>query len=359
MRAEAANSVPPENLPAPARGQGSWFKKSVLVLVSATLLAHVLYSADWTQMRELFDQLNPWWFVASFLTVPIMVGLSVLKWQVLLEARGSKVGLWRLVGLYVIGQFYNSFLPTSAGGDLVRVVLLHRHIRDGQLALASVLVERFTGLAVLVLLALTAIVFAPHLWANPMLVLLVSAGSAMALGAVVVVASRSLTRLLKRLVARLDFAGRMLDKVLRFQDSLWLFRQRPRAMLIAIVLSIGFYLAAVLGVWLACLAFGQLVSFAMVLLIVPMVLVVTLLPITLGGLGLWEWAFTASFAAFGLAGALGLSASLLLRVRDVLWTVGGYAIVSLTFLRSATAAEGVVVSSSQPEGAASSRARGC
>jgi len=304
---------------APSRGLRFWLRKIITAAISIALLSYVLYTADWQHVRMLLHQLHPAWLVASLATVPVMVGLSVWKWQILLASRGYHPGFGLLMRIYITGQFYNYLLPTSSGGDVVRAVLLHRRIHHAKAALGSIIVERFTGLAVLIVIVLAAIAMAPGLWRDPWLLLLVLAGSAMACGAMLIIISRRLTRLAQRLLGRFAPAQKFLAKLLSFQHSLWEYRQYPRALAAAMALSAGFHIAAVLGVWFACLAFGESVSLLSQFIVVPLVLIVTLLPITLGGIGLWEWA------------------SLALRVRDLLWTVGGYALVLLWPARQASA----------------------
>jgi len=76
----------------------------------------------------------------------------------LVRAVHMRVGYWRLFSYYLIGQFYNLFLPTSVGGDVVRSYQLGKYSGSQSNALASVFVERYTGVLVLLLVAGIAVI---------------------------------------------------------------------------------------------------------------------------------------------------------------------------------------------------------
>lgn len=80
--------------------------------------------------------------------------LSAAKWQMLLRARGAALSLRECCRLYLIGMFCNLWMPTNIGGDAVRAYLAAPRCGGKAVAAASVLVERLTGLAALLLIGL-------------------------------------------------------------------------------------------------------------------------------------------------------------------------------------------------------------
>jgi uncharacterized protein (TIRG00374 family) len=86
------------------------------------------------------------------------VALSAAKWWVLLRARGERQSFLWLLGAYLAGQFANNFLPTTVGGDALRITQLGRRIGSYSQASASVFVERLTGFLALSLIANLALV---------------------------------------------------------------------------------------------------------------------------------------------------------------------------------------------------------
>ena len=280
----------------------------------------------------IMEQARLTWMLASLATVPIMVGLCVWKWHGLLKVVGEHVSMTKLACLYITGQFYNFLLPSSSGGDVVRMALLCKETRLRKHAVSSIIIERFIGLIVLSALAGLSLLMAPEIRQDRILLAATLAGNGLAVVILIFAFSTWATAICLQRLRRFRWAQAILSKILTVQKSLWSYRRHKRQLLIALLQSAGFYLTAVAGVYFASLSFGFMPRFESHVMIVPIVLTITLLPITIGALGLWEWSFTAAFSAFGMPAELGLSVSLLLRARDVIWSIGGYALILLCFV---------------------------
>ncbi len=311
-----------------------------MAVVSLLLVAYVVWSSDWSAVFDKLKNIETFWLVLLVLSAPAMVAASVWKWRRLLGVYGHEVSFGTLFGMYVAGQFYNNLLPTSSGGDVVRGELLRRKCGSGHAAYGSIVTERFTGLAVLILLAIVALVEAPAIWRHTELVIGVAAGLMFALTVMLVVLSRRVTRLLDRRVGHLGPARKALGKVHDFQNSLWQYRRHPRELGIAVGFSALFYLLAIASTLVAAESVGQHLDgydIWAVSVCVPLVLIVTLLPISLNGIGLWEVVFATSFEAMGMSRELGLTVALLLRARDLSWSVLGFGLVTVAGLASRSA----------------------
>ncbi len=79
---------------------------------------------------------------------------SAKRWKLILDERSAGFSLWRLTQSLLVGSFFNHFLPTRFGGDVIRVRDT-RHIEQGMTAsLAIVVYERMSGIAALLVLAM-------------------------------------------------------------------------------------------------------------------------------------------------------------------------------------------------------------
>ncbi|MEX0745748.1 MAG: lysylphosphatidylglycerol synthase transmembrane domain-containing protein [Phycisphaeraceae bacterium] len=312
-----------ETLPANPTAPTSRAGRMLRTAVGLALLAYVLGRADWAELAGLLGQVHFGWLIAFTLVTPVSVVLSVWKWALLLRARGHRPSFGSLFGLYVLSQFYNNVLPSSVGGDVVRVYLLGKRIHHPRDALGSVLVERFLGLSVLVIMGLVALALTPALFGSTLFVILALTGVGVYGLVVVAMFEPRLLRLVHRVVSRFAPARGAVSKLLRFQASLWEYRQHRGTLVASVLLSVAFHVSAILNVYLACRTLGQPVPFWIVAVATPLVLVITLLPISLNGVGLREWAFVVAFEALGVSGTIGLAASLLLRVKQMLWSSGG------------------------------------
>lgn len=123
------------------------------LIVSGGLLAFLVWQADPATIWERWRMASLPLLVLTFLIQLGCLVLSAFKWSVLLRARGHNPPFGWLLGLYLVGQFANNFLPTSVGGDAVRLISLGRRIGSYAQASASVFLERLTGFLALSLIA--------------------------------------------------------------------------------------------------------------------------------------------------------------------------------------------------------------
>ena len=313
-----------------------FLKRLPVLAISLALAGWVIARTDWPQLGELFaNRLQLGWLPIFALTAPLLTLVSAWKWRSLLAARGQRDGLLPLTGLYVTGQFYSNVLPSSSGGDVVRAELARR--RHGSQAhtppqntptrstvYAAITAERFTGLFVLLLLALGALATTPALWQRGALAGLALSGVAFASAVMAAVASRRVGRGAAKLGQRLPPLARPAAKLQAFQADLWAYAQHRRVLGIALLQSIAFYALAALSVSVAGACFGITVDARSATTVTALVLVITLLPISINGVGLWEFAFSETFDLLGYGREFGLALALIIRFRDVAWSTTGF-----------------------------------
>lgn len=244
-------------------------------------------------------------FGCLLLTVPI----AACRWWMLLHGLQFAATLRWAVGTTFISLFFNTFLPGAYGGDLVRLALAYRvHGRLNRLTI-SVIVDRLSGLAALLLLGLAMLPALPVTYASRLG--WVAAALVIAGGLGLYIALRSgdwLVRKLGRLPGR---AGSILQHVAReVLAALQAYVARPSLLLATLVLSVGQFVL----VLLALIALGWAMGFdglewTAYMLAGVWSLVANALPVTPGGIGVGEAAFahaasvlshsTAAGAAFG------------------------------------------------------------
>src|SRR5947209_10614445 len=102
-------------------------------------------------MWEALHMANYWWVaggVLAYLTVEVS---AALRWQILLRVQKIYLSAPRVTGLFLIGMFYNQFLPGGTGGDIIKSYLLLKETPGKKAgALLAVLFDRLIGLVALV-----------------------------------------------------------------------------------------------------------------------------------------------------------------------------------------------------------------
>lgn len=109
-----------------------------VIVVTLILLALVLRRVGVSELLDTLRQADLRFLALSVLVSPMLIGVSVAKWQVFLRAEGHDVPFFYLFKLYIVGYFFNHFLPSNVGGDVIRMYELGSHIEDNAQGAASV-----------------------------------------------------------------------------------------------------------------------------------------------------------------------------------------------------------------------------
>lgn len=306
------------------------FFKILQIVIAIALLALVFYQADLmnAQGRDVFWQMfanaNLTMLVYAVLFGVIVNMVSTFKWHLISRSQGVEAGYWRMFVYYVVGQFYNMFLPTSVGGDVVRSYQLGRYSGRQADSLASVFIERYTGILTLLAVAATAVLTQLARF-NQAWILLCLALFAVGLGLIawVVLDSRPYHWLRGFFVSRfakLEAAFLKLDKLVL---SIEAFRSKPLVLLTAFVNSLAFYFVAVVNVYLCALVFNDSVRFIDVLIATPIIMLIMNIPFSFGNIGFMELGYNTMFVLMGYAPELGLSIAILMRFKSLFDAVLG------------------------------------
>ncbi len=222
------------------------------------------------------------------IAILLYCGLGTLvrgwRWQALTTALGHRVSAWRTTELFLVGTFFNQFLPTGMGGDVVRALALARDGLGKAHAASTVLVDRAIGLLPLLAVGLLALPAVRDHTTPTVGVTLLVVGLAGTLGLLLLFRVETW---LPRLEG-LPLVGRFVahEGVRRFTSSFAEYRSRP----LAIATAWGFAFALLLVG--ANAALGRAVGIDQMSLydwaiFVPLVALSTLLP-SIGGWGVRE-----------------------------------------------------------------------
>jgi uncharacterized protein (TIRG00374 family) len=100
----------------------------------------------WNRLVQIFRQMNISVFAAVFGIFIISQIIIGLRWWLLLRSQKISISFWTVVRLYLLGWFYNNFMPGSVGGDLLRAWYVTRHTEKKFEAVLSVFIDRVIGL---------------------------------------------------------------------------------------------------------------------------------------------------------------------------------------------------------------------
>jgi uncharacterized membrane protein YbhN (UPF0104 family) len=288
---------------------------STILKIAITVggLIYVLTEVSFAEVQAELVGIRWSWAILALVMVVGSLVVRAYRWYLLLQGLGVTIQFKRLVELYFVGSFFNSFLPSGFGGDVVRVLEAAQNV-PANVAAGTVIVDRLTGLLMLFAMALIALPFRPDSF-PPDLTWQITVVSLIGLVA-------GFLLLDGRLIQRW---GRWLPGKLSVTDP-----DKPLAKLLQAVHGCGWpAIIKALGVsvifnfilsgwWLVSgWSIGYDVPFTHYLLVVPILSVLLLIP-SIGGLGVRETVAPILFASAGLtfaeAATLSILNFLLLRV---------------------------------------------
>jgi len=274
-------------------------KVVVTLLLLALLFRKVDYAATLRHLRDI----APLTAVVSLAILNVGISLANARWRLILQSMGRTFSDWNLFRLSLVGQFFNQALPSTVGGDGMRVWMLYQQGCSFAEAFNSVLIDRISGFVVLALMSVYGLpTLLERMFAVPQgqtivgIVLVI-----IALCVVFYVLGRGHTRLAKFRV------GRFVAQIIA--DLLFLAR-RPAASAKIILLSFGAQISAFVVVWLILRDLGAEVSFVGVLMVAPVVVLLLVLPISIAGWGLREGLFVIGFGLFNVPEDIALATSI-------------------------------------------------
>lgn len=306
-------------------------KRFLQIVVTIALIIYVCYSAGFfsetgrKQFTSILKDVN-WTFIWLSLLVSFLQNLvSIRKWQIVVVAKKLSGGFMLLLQYLYISRLYNLILPSSMGGDVIRIYRLGKLNNSIERAAASVFVERFVGMLVLLVLAAISFAFMTH---GDLKLFILSFAFVLvvtfALGWAAT--DRRFVRVLEYFSRRtnITFVIKVANKFEEFQNSIRGVRTNRSFLYRLFAYSIVFYIFAIISVWVSALAFDQRVALTDMIIAVPVIMLIMNLPVSIGGLGLMEASYTIAFELLGYSAELGLITALLMRAKAVLdGLVGG------------------------------------
>jgi len=266
------------------------------IAVSAILLTWLLSQAGLRDVLNALAQLDGLLYALAGLTLLSSVAIRALRWYVLLTPLGTRVPLLDLFWLYLVGFFWNSFLPSGFGGDIVKAVELRRISQQGAAAVVSVVAERVIGLLGTCLIGLAVIAYRPDLMPSEATWFVGGMCLAIILG----------TLLLRQdLLTWVDQRVPWLRPVVRYRRVVALHETLRaydlRALGAGLLTSVPFTLLSILDNYLVGIALGIDLGIGYYAIFTPIITIINLLPLSFNGLGVREATYQVLFGLVGIS----------------------------------------------------------
>ncbi|MBN1755178.1 flippase-like domain-containing protein [bacterium] len=279
----------------------------VKLLISALILLFLVYKLDLGLVMNLLRRISFSDILLLFFWYLLTVLVTSFRWGFLLRAKGLGISFINTVRIYLIGFFFNNFLPTGIGGDIARAYHISRISTKLKEAVASILVERLLGLVATLMIALLMLPFCAIDSRFKILII--------ALNLLIWILGLALSiqwsaKLIILLITKIPFrkAGQKLGNLV---EAIHLFRYNPGAILKAFFFSLLYQFTLIFYYFLVSDVLNIHVDLKLFLIFVPLIWVISLIPISLNALGVREAGFAFFFEQIGQPGSEGFIVSLL------------------------------------------------
>jgi glycosyltransferase 2 family protein len=301
----------------------------IRLVISVLILGFLLiYKTSVKDILGVLAHVRPAWLALAFSLHAVGLLASAFRWRILAHAQGDEIPLGFLMKSLLVGTFFGNFLPSSFGGDIVRIWDGSRYSKSLVKSSAIIAVERLTGIIVLFLFALFASLFRLDM-ARRSPVIWVSLGIGFA-GLACVAAF--LMPGFGALLGRIRCGGLMkkaIGKLLAFRETILVYRQKKGPLLKASAWALILQTNVVIYFFFIGKAFRLDIGFADYFIFVPIVLLIQIIPVSINGLGLTQGATIEIFKYYAIAPQTAFSFSLIdVGFRMLLGIAGGIIYIS-------------------------------
>lgn len=299
---------------------------SLRVFISIVLLLVLFRKIDFKGTLKVIARLNPLYFIAAIAIFFIIYVLVFYRWKMLLDTRKAGVSSLRVFTSFSGGLFFNLFTPSTIGGDLSRSIDLGTHTKSYSVIAATVLLDRLSGFAGLVTVAMVSLIFGYRV-INDFSVYISIFFFAVLLGGIfLALFNEGIYRRLNRSVAK---KGNFWENFKKLHSEIYFFRRHTAVLYANLGCSILIQAGASLFSYFLLRSLNIRISIIYPLVFNPVITVITAMPISIGGLGLRDASSIFFYAKAGVAKDAALAQSLLnFAVIVIFGLIGGMVYVS-------------------------------
>lgn len=293
-------------------------------LIGALLLWNNTAVEIWANLRSVTLHLLPLMIAGSL----ALNFISAYKWKLILSDQRRECRMTSLFGLYLAGKFFSNFSLGMIGGDVVRSAMLGNRIQSQVTAAASVFFERFTGFLTLVTLVVLFAVFNTEQLREPIAFSTVLAALGLCTILLLTTLNPGWLVQLTQIFQEFGCFHRLHRIVTKLDQELAAFRNNLGLWFATLTLSVLFYALTSLVMYLASTAIGLQISFLQLMLIIPLIFLVSAIPVSPSNIGWWEWCVGIFFVQAGATLAEGVSVGIVIRaVTLIVSLLGGVYLV--------------------------------
>jgi hypothetical protein len=229
------------------------------------------------------------------------------RWKIILKNYDVPIQIKRLSGFYFIGLFFNNFLPTSIGGDIVRIYKVIGDTENRTAAFASVILERIIGIAATLFLAITSLYYISHFFSDSRILYTSIILFSIIIIFFVIILQKKPVEFLIGLFDKITLLN-IGEKIVKLLTAIYFLKGKKRVFLAVFTLSLLSQVAIVFMNYTLAFALNIKVDLGYLFLVVPITIILTMLP-SINGVGVRDGGYIFLLGKIGVSGAAAISLS--------------------------------------------------
>jgi uncharacterized protein (TIRG00374 family) len=299
-------------------------KKTFLLktVISLTLILIIFSKIDLGGLAQVVTSMNMLLFIVSCMVLFVQQLIMVKTWSILIQSKNNDVPFYRVLYAHVVGNFFGMFLPSAVGMDVIRAYNLSRHMKDRIDSASSLFLCRAIGFVVLFCLALAFAFPVARLTDESDIFLSLSVSLVLFLAFIFIIYHPKVMGWIKAILDRVK-ANSVAEWAIRFHKSIIELSKKGSVLFKVFGMAIVFQILGILELYILGLALDIPVEVGYYFIFIPVIFVVTLLPISLAGFGVREASFLYLFTRVGATEVQSISLSLLMFLQVLILAVIG------------------------------------
>ena len=298
------------------------------LLLAVLLLLFLVRMVDFRGTGLALASVKPHLVVAALFAMLFNYCLKSYRWASILWIQRPDISFGQLARFNFVSIFLGNFLPSSFSPDVVRIYYVSQYALDPRAAISSIFADRIIGNFALAILTMIAVFFLNEVGLFPMSSLISYGAYAFlvcAIGAPLALRNQTVMDGVRRVLHR--FTGRALfESVQDISDQLRSYANQRAVMAKALVIAFVNLLVAILEFYLIAKGFSTEISMGYFILFIPLVILLSTLPLSLGGLGLMEASVVFFFSRVGMPVDACFAVALVFRALQLICMLPGAAI---------------------------------
>ena len=301
--------------------------KSVIVtlskfIITALFFIYIFGKVDFHQFADTMRGARIELLAGALLATFFCHFLCVLRWRFLIRPLMRAPTFMRLCGIYCIGLFFNLTFPTTIGGDVVKVYYAGKPSRAYAESFASMFLDRDIGMLAMMIIACCAVFIHPVSVPGVSIPLILWSVFILFIIGNIAVFTPQFHRILIKIMQRprLEKIAAKIDNVAK---AFRIIGKYPAALWMSLGLSFANQTMGCVAVWIIALSIGIRIPMFYFLIFVPVVTLISMIPVSLNGMGLREYSFMNLFGAIGVAGESCIALGLLFSFMVILSSLPG------------------------------------